>query len=135
MLQPKRTTYRKSHRGRWPGQAGNLTRVVFGTYGLQAMESGTIPAKTLEAIRRVLTRRFRRTGQIWIRLYPDVPITRKPGEVRMGKGKGAVAFWTCKVQAGQILFEMDGVTSAMAHQAAALAHYKLPLRTACVTRD
>jgi large subunit ribosomal protein L16 len=135
MLQPKRTQFRKFQKGRVDGVKSNTTGLQFGSYGIKAMESGRLPARTVEAVRRVLTRKFKRTGQIWIRVFPDLAVSAKPGESRMGKGKGAPAFWVCRIQRGQILFEMDGVAPQLAHQAAMLAYYKLPLKTKYVARS
>lgn len=135
MLSPKRTTYRKYRKGVLRGVRPNTTYLQFGQYGLKALETGRIPARTIEAVRRVLTRRFKRTGRIWIRIFPDIPITTKPAEVRMGKGKGAPSAWVARVQRGQILFEMDGIPPQLARQAARLAYYKLPLSTKFVVRD
>ncbi len=135
MLQPKRTKFRKFQKGKVPGIQSNTTELIFGQYGLKALNSGKIPAKTIEAIRRIITRKFKRTGQIWIRIFPDLAISTKPTEVRMGKGKGAPSFWICKVKQGQILFEMDGISPKLAHQAADLVYYKLPIKTKFVTRD
>lgn len=135
MLQPKRTKFRKYQKGRISGIKPNTTGLTFGEYGLKSLESGRIPAKTLEAVRRVLTRKFKRMGQIWIRIFPDQAISSKPAEARMGKGKGAPSFWVCRVQQGQILFEMDGIPAQLAQQAAALAYYKLPLKTKFIRRD
>ena len=135
MLQPKRTKFRKYQKGLVRGVKPNTTDLQFGAYGIKALESGRMSARTLEAVRRVLTRKFKRTGQIWIRVFPDLAVSAKPGESRMGKGKGAPAFWVCRIQRGQILFEMDGVTPQLAHQAALLAYYKLPLKTKYVSRS
>ena len=135
MLSPKRTKYRKYQKGRIQGIKPNQTKLHFGSYGLKVVESGRIPARTLEAVRRVFTRKFRRTGKIWIRVFPDLVVSAKPAEVRMGKGKGSPSFWVCRVQKGQILFEMDGIPYPLAFQAAQLAYYKLPLQTKFVTRD
>lgn len=129
MLQPKRTKFRKFQKGRVKGVKPNTTELKFGRYGLKALETGRITARTLEAVRRVLTRKFKRTGQIWIRVFPDIAVSSKPAEVRMGKGKGAPSYWICKIQKGQILFEMDGISSQLAQQAALLAYYKLPIKT------
>ncbi len=129
MLSPKRTKYRKYRKGRITGIKSNINQLQFGKYALKSLEAGQIPAKTLEAVRRVLTRKFKRTGKIWITIFPDIPVTTKPAEVRMGKGKGSLSFWVCKVQAGQILFEMDGIPFQLAKQAALLAYYKLPVKT------
>ena len=134
MLSPKRTKYRKYRKGRITGIKPNINTLEFGKYGLKSLETGRIPAKTLEAVRRVLTRKFKRTGKIWIRIFPDIPITAKPAEVRMGKGKGSLSFWVCKIQAGQILFEMDGISFQLAQQAALLAYYKLPIKTKFIFR-
>ena len=135
MLHPKRTKFRKFQKGRLPGINSNTTCLAFGQYGLKTLESGRIPSKTLEAVRRILTRKFKRTGQIWIRIFPDLAVSTKPAEVRMGKGKGAPSYWVCKVKQGQILFEMDGIPYQMAQQAALLAYYKLPLKTKFLSRD
>ena len=128
MLSPKRTKFRKYQKGKVGGIRSNNTELKFGKYGLKTVEAGQINAKTIEAVRRAMTRKFKRSGQIWIRIYPDIPVTKKPAEVRMGKGKGAVFFWICRVEAGQILFEMDGISLQLARQAALLAHYKLPVK-------
>jgi large subunit ribosomal protein L16 len=135
MLNPKRTKYRKYQKGRVKGVKSNTTELQFGQYGLKALETGRITAKTLEAVRRVLTRKFKRTGQIWIRIFPDIAVSSKPAEVRMGKGKGSPSYWICKIQRGQILFEMDGISSQLAQQAAILAYYKLPIKTKFIIRD
>lgn len=135
MLQPKRTKYRKYQKGRIKGIKPNTTELKFGRYGLKSLETGRITARTLEAVRRVLTRKFKRTGQIWIRIFPDISVSSKPAEVRMGKGKGSPEYWVCRIQKGQILFEMDGVSSQLAQQAAILAYYKLPLKTKFVSLD
>ena len=135
MLHPKRTKFRKFQKGKMPGINSNTTQLVFGQYGLKALESGRIPSKTLEAVRRVLTRKFKRIGQIWIRIFPDIAVSTKPAEVRMGKGTGAPSFWICKIKQGQILFEMDGIPYQIAQQAALLAYYKLPIKTKFIIRD
>ena len=135
MLLPKRTKFRKYQKGRIRGVKPNTTQLRFGRYGLKALDTGRIPARTLEAVRRVLTRKFKRTGQIWIRIFPDIPVSSKPAEVRMGKGKGSPSFWVARVQRGQILFEMDGISPQLAKQAANLAYYKLPIKTKFVIRD
>lgn len=135
MLNPKRTKFRKYQKGRVKGIKPNTTELQFGQYGLKALETGRITAKTLEAVRRVLTRKFKRTGQIWIRIFPDIAVSSKPAEVRMGKGKGSPSYWICKIQRGQILFEMDGISSQLAQQAAILAYYKLPIKTKFIIRD
>ena len=135
MLLPKRTKFRKYQKGRIRGIKPNTTQLRFGQYGLKALDTGRIPAKTLEAVRRVITRNFKRTGQIWIRIFPDIPISAKPAEVRMGKGKGSPSFWVARIQRGQILFEMDGISLQLAKQAANLAYYKLPIKTKFIVRD
>lgn len=134
MLQPKRTKFRKMFKGKNRGlaQAGN--RVSFGEYGLKATERGRVSARQIEAARRAMTRKVKRAGKIWIRIFPDVPISSKPLEVRMGKGKGNVDFWCSKVQPGTILYEMEGVSEEMAREAFRLAANKLPIRTTFVTR-
>ncbi len=134
MLQPKRVKYRKSHKGRRRGkaQAGNV--VTFGDYGLQALESAWITARQIEAARRAMTRRIRRGGNIWIRIFPDKPVTRKPAETRMGSGKGPVDHWVAVVKPGRILFEMKGVSEDVAKSAMKLASSKLPIATRFVTR-
>jgi large subunit ribosomal protein L16 len=133
MLSPKRTKYRKQQKGRIGGVKSNTTQLQFGRYGLKSLTHGRITSQTMEAVRRALTRKFKRSGQIWIRIYPDIPVTSKPSEVRMGKGKGAPSSWICRVKAGQILFEMDGVSLTLARQAALLAFHKLPVRTTFVS--
>jgi large subunit ribosomal protein L16 len=130
MLSPKRTKFRKYQKGRRKGIRSNLKELEFGRYGVKSLESGRIEAKTIEAVRRVMTRTFKRSGQIWIRLFPDIGVTAKPAEVRMGKGKGAPSHWICRIQPGQILYEMDGVSYPLAQQAARLAAQKLPVKTA-----
>ena len=129
MLSPKRTKFRKYQKGTIGGIKSNITKLEFGKYGVKALQQGRISARTIEAVRRVMTRKFKRAGQIWIRLFPDISITEKPLEVRMGKGKGAPSFWICRVQPGQILFEMDGISFTLAKQAAILADHKLPIKT------
>ena len=129
MLSPKRTKFRKYQKGTIGGVKPNMTQLKFGDYGLKALQSGCINATTIEAVRRAMTRKFKRSGKIWIRIFPDIPVTRKPLEVRMGKGKGAPSFFMCRIQAGEILFEMSGVNLQLAKQAASLAEYKLPIKT------
>lgn len=135
MLQPKRTKFRKQMKGRNRGlaQAGN--KVSFGEYGLKALDRGKLTARQIEAARRAMTRHVKRVGKIWIRVFPDVPVTKKPLEVRMGKGKGNVEFWVCKIQPGRVLYEMEGVDEEIARQAFKLAAAKLPFKTAFVTRQ
>jgi large subunit ribosomal protein L16 len=135
MLQPKRTKFRKQHKGRNRGLAQNGNRVSFGEYGLKALERGKITARQIEAARRAMTRHVKRQGQIWIRIFPDVPITKKPLEVRMGKGKGNVEYWAAKIQPGKLLYEMEGVDEATAREAFALAAAKLPIKTIFVSRQ
>ena len=129
MLSPKRTKYRKHQKGSKKGVQSNTTELKFGRYGLKSLEEGTIQGKTIEAVRRTITRKLKRTGQVWIRIFPDLVVTRKPAEVRMGKGKGSPAFWVCRIQPGQILYEIDGVPGSLARQATKLAHHKLPIKT------
>ena len=134
MLMPKRTKYRKSHKGRMGGNAAGGTKLNFGSFGLQAVGRGRVSARQIEASRRALTREMKRRGKIWICVFPDKPITRRPAEVRMGGGKGAVDHWAAVVKPGRILFEMDGVDEAVAISALRLAAYKLPIRTTIVKR-
>nr|YP_008816038.1 ribosomal protein L16 [Closterium baillyanum]AGZ90249.1 ribosomal protein L16 [Closterium baillyanum] len=129
MLYPKRTKYRKYQKGRCHSGSVDGTQLSFGKYGIKACEAGRCEAKTIEAARRAISRKFRRSGQIWVRVFADVPITSKPTEVRMGKGKGNPTGWITRISEGQILFEMDGVTFSNAQQAAALATQKLSLST------
>ncbi|ABV38914.1 ribosomal protein L16 [Shewanella sediminis HAW-EB3] len=133
MLQPKRTKFRKMFKGRNRGLA-NGTEVSFGDFGLKAVGRGRLTARQIEAARRAMTRHIKRQGQIWIRVFPDKPITSKPLEVRMGKGKGNVEYWVCQIQPGKVLYEMDGVTEELAREAFALAAAKLPLKTTFVTK-
>ena len=133
MLSPKRTKFRKYQKGTIGGIKSNTTKLEFGQYGVKALEQGRITARTIEAVRRVMTRKFKRSGQIWIRIFPDITVTEKLLEVRMGKGKGAPSFWICRIKPGQILFEMDGISLTLAKQAALLADHKLPLRSKLVT--
>ena len=134
MLQPKRTKFRKQFKGKNRGlaQAGN--KVCFGEYGLKATERGRVSARQIEAARRAMTRKVKRNGKIWIRIFPDVPISSKPLEVRMGKGKGNVDYWCSKVQPGTVLYEMEGVSEELAREAFRLAANKLPIKTTFVTR-
>ncbi|NRD72101.1 50S ribosomal protein L16 [Shewanella sp. VB17] len=133
MLQPKRTKFRKMFKGRNRGLA-NGTEVSFGDFGLKAVGRGRLTARQIEAARRAMTRHIKRQGQIWIRVFPDKPITSKPLEVRMGKGKGNVEYWVCQIQPGKVLYEMDGVSEELAREAFALAAAKLPLKTTFVTK-
>jgi large subunit ribosomal protein L16 len=134
MLSPKRTKFRKQHKGRIHGNAKGGTEVSFGAYGLKAMEPERITARQIEAARRAMTRKMRRVGKVWIRIFPDVPVSSKPAEVRMGKGKGTPEFWVARVKPGRIMFEMDGVPESLAREAFELAAAKLPIRTKFVTR-
>jgi large subunit ribosomal protein L16 len=134
MLQPKRTKFRKQFKGRNRGLATTGSKVSFGEYGLKAMERGRITARQIEAARRAMTRHIKRGGKIWIRVFPDVPISKKPLEVRMGKGKGNVEYWVCKIQPGRVLYEMEGVTETIAREAFRLAAAKIPFKTSFVSR-
>src|SRR5262245_28082199 len=134
MLQPMRTKFRKAHKGRIKGLATSAANLDFGEYGLKALEPERITARQIEAARRALTRHMKRAGRVWIRLYPDVPVSKKPLEVRMGSGKGAPEFWVARVKPGRILFEVDGVTVQVAREALALAAAKLPIKTRFVQR-
>jgi len=133
MLQPKRMKFRKMFKGRNRGLA-NGTEVSFGTFGLKAVGRGRLTARQIESARRAMTRHIKRQGQIWIRVFPDKPITSKPLEVRMGKGKGNVEYWVCQIQPGKVLYEMNGVSETLAREAFALAAAKLPLKTTFVTK-
>jgi large subunit ribosomal protein L16 len=134
MLQPKKTKFRKAHKGRIHGNAKGGTSLNFGSIGLKAMSPNRITARQIEAARRAITRHIRRQGKLWIRVFPDVPVTKKPLEVRQGKGKGSVEFWACRVKPGRIMFEMDGVDHELAKGALERAAMKLPLETKIVTR-
>ena len=134
MLQPARMKYRKQQKGRNTGVATRGNKVSFGEYGLKALTRGRITARQIEAARRAMTRHIKRGGRIWIRVFPDKPISQKPAEVRMGNGKGTVEYFVSEIQPGKVLYEMDGVTEALAREAFALAAAKLPMRTAFVHR-
>jgi large subunit ribosomal protein L16 len=134
MLLPKRTKFRKSHRGRLKGIATRANKVVFGEFGLQALEPTWITSRQIEATRRSITRYVRKTGKIWIRIFPDKSITERAAESRMGAGKGAVAYWVAVVKPGTILFEINGLSEEMAHKVLKTASYKLPIKTKIVTR-
>ena len=134
MLQPKKTKFRKQFKGRIHGVAKGGTNLDFGQYGLKAVEPERITARQIEAARRALTRHMRRAGRVWIRIFPDVPVSSKPAEVRMGKGKGAPELWVCRVKPGRIMFEIDGVPSTLAREALSLAAAKLPIKTRFVQR-
>ena len=134
MLQPARTKYRKQQKGRNKGVATRGARVAFGEYGLKAIGRGRLTARQLEAARRTLSRHIKRGGRVWIRVFPDKPVSRKPAEVRMGNGKGNPEYFVCEIQPGKIIFEMDGVDEALAREAFALAAAKLPFKTTAVHR-
>ncbi len=134
MLQPKRTKFRKQHKGRNRGLALRGSRVSFGEYGLKAIARGRLTARQIEAGRRAMTRHIRRGGKIWIRVFPDKPITKKPLEVRQGKGKGAVEYWVAQIQPGRVLYEIEGVSEDVARRAFALASAKMPFTTSFVKR-
>jgi len=134
MLQPSRTKYRKQQKGRNTGIATRGNKVAFGEYGLKATTRGRLTARQLEAARRTLSRHIKRGGRVWIRVFPDKPVSRKPAEVRMGNGKGNPEYFVCEIQPGKIIFEMDGVDAALAKEAFALAAAKLPFRTMSVHR-
>ena len=135
MLQPKRTKFRKQQKGRNRGMATRGTQVSFGAYGLKAVTRGRVTARQIEAARRAMTRHVKRGGKIWIRVFPDTPVTKKPIEVRMGKGKGNVEYWVCKVQPGRMLYEMEGVPEDVAREAFRLAAAKLPVKAVFVNRS
>ena len=134
MLSPKRTKFRKAFKGRIRGNSKGGFELNFGQFGLKAMEPERITARQIEAARRAMTRHMKRAGRVWIRIFPDVPVSKKPVEVRMGKGKGAPEFWICRIKPGRIMFEMDGVPADIAHRAFELAQAKLPMQTRIVTR-
>ena len=134
MLQPMRTKFRKAHKGRIKGIATSGVDLAFGQYALKALEPERVTARQIEAARRALTRHMKRVGQVWIRVYPDVPVSKKPLEVRMGSGKGTPEYWVCRIKPGRILFEVDGISEAMAREALGLAAAKLPIKTRFVAR-
>jgi large subunit ribosomal protein L16 len=134
MLQPKRTKFRKAHKGRIKGTAKGATDLAFGTFGLKAQQPARITARQIEAARRAMTRQMKRAGRVWIRLFPDVPVSKKPTEVRMGKGKGTPEFWVARVKPGRIMFEIDGVNETVARESLRLAAAKLPIKTRVVAR-
>jgi large subunit ribosomal protein L16 len=134
MLSPKRTKFRKQHKGRIHGNAKGGTSLTFGAYGLKATSPNRITARQIEAARRTITRHIKRQGKVWIRIFPDVPVSKKPLEVRQGKGKGSPEYWACRVKPGRIMFEMDGVSENLAREALALAAEKLPIKTKFVSR-
>jgi large subunit ribosomal protein L16 len=134
MLQPTRTKFRKAHKGRIRGVATSGAELSFGQYGLKALEPDRVSARQIEAARRAMTRHMKRAGRVWIRVFPDVPVSKKPLEVRMGSGKGAPELWVCRVKPGRIMFEIDGVPIQLAREALALAAAKLPIKTRFVAR-
>src|SRR5689334_6037576 len=134
MLQPMRTKFRKAHKGRIKGLATSGVDLAFGQFGLKALEPERVTARQIEAARRALTRHMKRAGRVWIRVFPDVPVTKKPLEVRMGSGKGGIELWVTRVKPGRILFEVDGIPLTLAKEALALAAAKLPIRTRFVQR-
>ena len=134
MLSPKRTKFRKAHKGRIHGNAKGGTSLNFGAYGLKAMQPDRITARQIEAARRAITRHIKRQGRVWIRVFPDVPVSQKPTEVRMGKGKGTPEYWACRIKPGRILFELDGIDESLAKRAFELGAAKLPISTKFITR-
>jgi len=134
MLQPKRTKFRKAHKGRIKGDAKGGFSLSFGSYGLKALEPERVTARQIEAARRAITRSMKRAGKVWIRVFPDVPVSTKPAEVRMGSGKGSPEFWACRVKPGRIMFEIDGVPVELAREALELGAAKLPIKTKFVAR-
>lgn len=134
MLQPKRTKFRKAHKGKIKGVAKGGTNLNFGSYGLKALEAERVTARQIEAARRAMTRQMKRAGRVWIRIFPDLPVSKKPTEVRMGKGKGSVEYWAARVAPGRVMFEIDGVDDETAREALSLAAAKLPIKTRIVKR-
>lgn len=134
MLQPKRTKFRKTFKGRIKGAAKGGTTLNFGSHGLKAMEPERVTARQIEAARRAITRHMKRAGRVWIRIFPDTPVTKKPAEVRMGSGKGGIEFWAARVKPGRIMFELDGVPDTLAREALELGSAKLGIKTRIVTR-
>jgi len=134
MLQPKRTKFRKAFKGRIHGAAKGGTSLNFGSHGLKAVEPERLTARQIEAARRAITRHMKRAGRVWIRIFPDLPVTKKPAEVRMGSGKGSPELWVCRVKPGRIMFELDGVSDQLAREALELGAAKLPIKTRIVTR-
>ena len=135
MLQPKRTKYRKQHKGRIHGEAKGGFLLNFGSYGLKAVGPERVTARQIEAARRAITRHMKRQGRVWIRIFPDVPVSAKPVEVRMGKGKGSTDYWAAKVKPGRIMFEIDGVADGIAREALRLGAMKLPVQTRIIARE
>jgi large subunit ribosomal protein L16 len=134
MLQPTRTKYRKSFKGRIHGNSKGGTSLNFGSHGLKAVEPDRLTARQIEAARRAITRHMKRAGRVWIRIFPDLPVTKKPAEVRMGSGKGSPELWVCRVKPGRIMFELDGVSDQVARESLMLGAAKLPIKTRIVTR-
>ena len=134
MLQPKKTKYRKAHKGRIKGVATSATTLNYGTYGLKALEAERVTARQIEAARVAMTRFMKRAGRVWVRIFPDVPVSKKPTEVRMGKGKGSPEYYACRVKPGRIIFEIDGVTEEVAREALYKASAKLPIKTKFISR-
>ena len=134
MLQPKKTKFRKMHKGRISGNAKGAYTLNFGSYGLKSLEPSRVTSRQIEAARRAMTRHMKRAGRVWIRIFPDVPVSKKPTEVRMGKGKGSVEYWAAKVKPGRMMFEIDGVPVDVAKQALMLGAAKLPIKCKFVTR-
>ena len=134
MLQPKRTTYRKAHKGRIKGVATAGTALSYGTFGLKALQPERVTARQIESARRAITRAMKRAGRVWIRIFPDIPVSRKPAEVRMGSGKGSPEFWVVRVKPGRIMFEIDGVAAELAKEALTLGAAKLPIKTKFIQR-
>ena len=134
MLQPKRTKFRKAHKGRIKGVASSGVNLAYGQFGLKALEPERVTARQIEAARRALTRHMKRTGRVWIRVFPDVPVSKKPAEVRMGSGKGSPEYWVVRIKPGRILFEIDGVSGTIAREALGLAAAKLPIKTRFIER-
>ena len=134
MLSPKRTKFRKQQKGRLHGLATSGTSLNFGSYGLKAVTPGRVTARQIEAARRAMTRHMRRAGRVWVRVFPDVPVSTKPAEVRMGKGKGTPEYWMVRIKPGRVMFELDGVSLEVAEEAFRLASAKLPVRTRIVSR-
>ena len=135
MLSPKRTKFRKQHKGRIKGEAKGGARLNFGTFGLKSTEPERVTARQIEAARRAITRYMKRQGRVWIRIFPDVPVSKKPTEVRMGKGKGSVEYWAAKVKPGRVMFEIDGVAEPIAREALRLGAMKLPVKCRIIQRE
>ncbi|MDD4519654.1 MAG: 50S ribosomal protein L16 [Alphaproteobacteria bacterium] len=134
MLSPKRTKYRKAFKGRIHGDAKGATKLDFGSFGLKALEPERVTARQIEAARRAITRAMKRQGRLWIRMFPDVPVSKKPAEVRQGKGKGSIEYWVCRIKPGRVIFEVEGVSEEIARKAFTLASAKLPIKTKFISR-